>query len=343
MKALLPSALLDLRDLDSPPAPPRWLVGGLIERGAVVLFAGDSGAAKSTLALDLAVALAQGRPWLGRSVERGRCIYVDAENDRRLVLRRLHALGLRSGDVGLRYWSRPPLSLSEPAHVAELREEVRQHRPDLLVLDTALSLAGIDANDNTAVAGLFAKVLRRIAEDHGCAVLLTHHEVKAASGNNRGTTGAARAALGAMSWRGQADLHVAVERARSGHGRRVDERGHAHDAFRIRLRLPKLRDGFADGAEVEDAAVVSERDAEGALLWLRVERTGARSGQSRPSAVERIVGALQAGGPYSRSELAAAVEMQPGGGGFKGAVAEALQTGRAVEVGGRLAAGEEVA
>ena len=296
---------LDLALLDKPPAPPDYLVDGLAERGSVILFTGDSGTAKSFIASDLCIAVVQGRPWLGRAVAQGRAVYVGAENSLRLTIRRLQAMGLHSSDVGFTYLCRAPLVLNDLAHRAALGEEVNRRKPDVLVLDSALSLAGIDPNDNAAVAEFMAWV-RQLAESHDLVVIVLHHEAKSQVSAGRSTATAARAALGAMSWRGQADLHIAVELPREPRERATLPNGDSVDRWRVRLRLPKERE-FSD-SENDDEDVVVESVRRGPTLLsmvVRSERRAAtgRAQTKRQEARDLVAGLLRESGRLTRAQL----------------------------------------
>ena len=328
---------LDLVLLDQPPAPPDYLVHGLVERGSVVLLAGDSGTGKSFIATDLAIAVAQGRPWLGREVKRGRALYVNGENSLRLTVRRLRAMGMHSSDTALRCLVRPPLVLSDRDHRDALRNEVERHRPDLLVLDSALSLAGIDVNDNPLVSEFLGWV-RQLAEDYDLVAIVLHHEGKSHVSAGRSTAAAARAALGAMSWRGQADLHLAVELSREPRERTTTPEGDAVDRWRVRLQTPKERE-FGDSDGVEDVVVESVR-RDRTLLSIEVRSEAAAPRPKRPPTAQRIVAALKCG-PLHRAELAEAVGLAEGGGGFKRAIAELIRQDRAIALDdGRIALAE---
>lgn len=337
MTALPTDALLDLAELDTPPQPPDYLVHGLVERGSVLLLAGDSGTCKSLIAADLAIACVQGRPWLGRAVDprSSGALYVDLENPRRLALRRLRALGVTSSDSGLRYWSRPPLQLANADDVATLVQDVDRHRPDVLVLDSAITVSGVDPNDNKAVAAFCAKV-RRLAEQYDLVAVILHHESKHYVGNGRTTAAAARAALGAMSWRAQADLHLAVELPQQPReARQTTSTGEVLERYRVRLRLPKVRD-FGDEDAAEDVVIESTRTEDRALLSMRV-RSEAVTDEPAPrlSTEDRMRAALD-DGPLSRDDLADVLQLKRNGGGFKGAVAALKNSGRVAEIDGRL-------
>jgi hypothetical protein len=79
-----------------PPIP--WLIEGWLARRNIVLLAGRAGAGKSTLVVNLAVAIASGRDWCGlKPVETGSVIYCDEEAGEAEIARQC----LRHGALGL--------------------------------------------------------------------------------------------------------------------------------------------------------------------------------------------------------------------------------------------------
>jgi hypothetical protein len=225
--------------------------------------------------------------------------------------------------------------LSDHDHRDGLRDEIERHRPDLLVLDSALSVAGVDPNDNAAVAEFMGWV-RQLAEDHDLVVIVLHHEAKSHVNAGRSTAAAARAALGAMSWRGQADLHIAVELPRQPRERDKTADGDLIDRWRVRLKLPKERE-FTAGEGEEDVVVESVK-RDGALISIEVRSESPEPLRpKKPPAKLRMVEALREE-PLTRPDLAEVVGLNENGGGFKRAVAELLRDGLAITLeDGRIA------
>ena len=58
--------LINASDLDT--SPVEWLAEGIVPRSGIGIMWGPSTAGKSLVALDLAMAVANGQPWLGRQV-----------------------------------------------------------------------------------------------------------------------------------------------------------------------------------------------------------------------------------------------------------------------------------
>jgi hypothetical protein len=86
-----------------PPRAPE-LVEGVLRRGHKMLLAGPSKAGKSYALIQLALAIAEGREWLGRRCARGRVLYVNLEIDPPSFAHRVAevyaALGWPPGHVG---------------------------------------------------------------------------------------------------------------------------------------------------------------------------------------------------------------------------------------------------
>ncbi len=250
-------------DFDGPPPDPDWVVHGLIERGTVTVLSADSGAGKSLVCSHMAVAIMQGKPWLGRKTHGERCMFIDEENFLRVVYSRLHAMGMKNADrPKLRYFLRLGVSLGVEDWHERVGEELHDFKPDILVIDTASAATAVDVNDNTGVAHLFASAIRPLADQ--CAVILLHHERKPQQGTKRH---AGHAMMGARQWAGQADAHIALE-ALSAQATVEAIPGGVRKAFHLNLEMPKNRDG--QGVK-EKLAIVSEHDDSNHMVSLRVE------------------------------------------------------------------------
>ncbi len=193
-------------DLASKPVPPRdWLVPDLIPAGTVTLLAGDGGTGKSLIALQLAVACALGKPWLGRGVASGRALFISAEDDEEELHRRLSDV-VQAEDMDLADLDQLTLrSLAgEDALLAaldvrtgilrasdlhrELDAFLTELRPVVLVLDTLADLFPGNENDRAQV-GQFVSLLIGLAIRHQCAVVLLSHPSLSGMQSGAGTSG----------------------------------------------------------------------------------------------------------------------------------------------------------
>ena len=70
-----------------PPLAPA-LIGGVLRQGHKMLLAGPSKAGKSFALIELTIAIAEGKSWLGFDCAQGRVLYVNLELDRASCLHR---------------------------------------------------------------------------------------------------------------------------------------------------------------------------------------------------------------------------------------------------------------
>lgn len=87
------------RRLGEPAPAVDALITGVLRKGHKMLLAGPSKAGKSFALIELCIAIAEGRPWLGRfSCAQGKVLYINLELDRASCLHRFKdvytALGL---------------------------------------------------------------------------------------------------------------------------------------------------------------------------------------------------------------------------------------------------------
>lgn len=162
-----------------------WLVEGLIPIQTRGLLVGSPKDGKSILALDLAMALATGSPWLGHQVpSRRRVAIISREDAPRETARRLHALAKGSAPRGVEIlagamWVNTmdqcvTMHLDNQEQQDALIKELQAEMFDMVIFDVFRDLHVQDENDNTVMAGVLA-VLKRIQVECSCAVLVLHH------------------------------------------------------------------------------------------------------------------------------------------------------------------------
>ena len=107
-----------------------WLVDGRLPRIGTSILVGERGAGKSTLARELAMRVARGRPWLDFQTVRGAALYVYLEGDRDNVRAAFAGLGLSPSDN---------LHFVDDVSMSELRQRIRERakslQPALIVVD----------------------------------------------------------------------------------------------------------------------------------------------------------------------------------------------------------------
>lgn len=206
-----------------------WLIEGLWGAGAVGVIGGSPKSGKTWMALDMAVAVASGRPCLGRyAVPRPGPALVYAAEDAPLSVReRLeHLAGARGADfvsldVGLIV--EPSLRLDRGEHVARLRATLARRRPRLLVLDPYVRLQSADENNATEVSAILS-TLRELSRAFACAIALVHHARKG-TGDEPG-----QALRGSSDFYAWADALLHLRRTREGLVLSIEHRAAASPA-----------------------------------------------------------------------------------------------------------------
>lgn len=194
---VLPVAHIPPEPLDRPP----WLIDQLWARQAVGIIGGAPKCCKTYLALEFALAVASGRPCLGRfDVLDPGPVLVFAAEDAPLQLRdRIAGLtkarGADFNSLQIFLILAQQLRLDLPYDLTRLAQAIEKYRPRLLILDPFVRLHRRDENSAMEVSALLAD-LRALQRRFQLAVLIVHHTRKA-NGEASGQT-----------LRGSSDLHA---------------------------------------------------------------------------------------------------------------------------------------
>jgi len=150
-----------------------WVWHSYLPEGTLALLVAFMKVGKSTFAYALAVAVAQGKPFLDYPTLQGGVLILAVEEHRRDVLRRLQRFGMRSEDP--LYVHSGPLDRGE---LQKITEFIREKRIRLVILDTLSRFWSVfDENDNAEIDRAVSPLLY-IARETKAVVLLVHHERK---------------------------------------------------------------------------------------------------------------------------------------------------------------------
>lgn len=168
--------------------PLRWRVKGVLPETGVAAIYGPSASGKSFLSIDLAAAIAAGRPWFGRRTKACAVSYLALEGEAGIASR-VSAYRIARGRMpdGL-HFATEPFSLLDVRDVPDLADTIREAGAGdgVTIIDTlARAAAGADENSGQDMGYLIAAAteLQRRA---GGLVLMVHHSGKDA---NRGARG----------------------------------------------------------------------------------------------------------------------------------------------------------
>jgi RecA-family ATPase len=188
------------------PIPPmRWLALHRIPAGDVTILSGDGGGGKTTVALQLAVSVANKLgDWLGTTCEAGPVLFFSAEEPEDEIRRRVDRIARNRGldpdkmeSLHL-HFAKPAgciLGNGAPNHpivptevFKSLKATAKKIQPALLIIDSNAATLGGNYVDRVH-ARTFVSMFKEIAQEIGCAVLLLNHPSAAGLTNGTGRAG----------------------------------------------------------------------------------------------------------------------------------------------------------
>lgn len=232
-----------------------YVIEGLLPLGGTAILAGRPKGGKSTLALNLALAVARGEPFMGRATRPGSTLYVALEGARGGWKRELSRMGASADDDFSICIDRAPDDA-----VAWLRNEVELRKPRLVVIDTMQRLLRVKDGNDYAMGSNATDAVIELARQTGAALLLLHHSGK------RHYEEIADEVLGSTAWAAAVDTVLVL---RCFQGFRAIEAG--EQSQRLRTLASEQRYGEAL------AETIVEMDAE----THRVRAAGAKADFNR--------------------------------------------------------------
>lgn len=168
-------------------APP--LVDGVLRQGHKMLLAGPSKAGKSYALIELCIAIAEGKNWLGFDCAQGRIMYVNLEVDRASCLHRFKdvyaALGWQPENIGsIDIWNLRGKSVPMDALAPKLIRRAAKKNYMAIIIDPIYKVITGDENSADQMAK-FCNQFDKVCNELGCAVIYCHHHSKGAQGGKR--------------------------------------------------------------------------------------------------------------------------------------------------------------
>ena len=202
---LNPLPVIDPRDWQGKSVPERqWFVDGWIPDRTVTNLSGDGGSGKTLIVMQLIAASSLRTQWFGRDVSIGPCLYYGAEDEGDELHRRLKSIVQSAGrqlseldGIRLIPMAGSDAVLAEPDSkgtitatvlFAKLEAQAKLLRPKLIVIDPSADVFGGDEINRSQVRK-FVSMLRGLAIEYDCAVLLLSHPSLTGLTSGTGTSG----------------------------------------------------------------------------------------------------------------------------------------------------------
>lgn len=182
--------LLSLAELREQSHAVPWLVKHVLPAASIGMMHGGSGTFKSFIALDAALHIAHGLPWMGRRTKQGAVLYIAAEGGSGLWPRIVawhRSRRLSWKDVPLHVI---PAAVDLTADAWRVVEAAQANgvTPALTIVDTLSQTFAGEENAAGEVAAYFRELGTRFRELWACAVLIVHHSGHTATERPRGSS-----------------------------------------------------------------------------------------------------------------------------------------------------------
>ena len=150
-----------------------WLIEDFWQNGSVGIVGAPSKSFKSTLTLNLACAVATGRPFDGRKVKQGPVLIVQGENSLSIEQSKIYSI---TGETDLPiYFVDSNWDMTKIMH---LKDTIIKHGIKLLIIDPMYLLFGAgDINKHQDITERLTK-LSLLRDQTGCSIMLVHHSRK---------------------------------------------------------------------------------------------------------------------------------------------------------------------
>ena len=282
-------------DWDDLPPLADALISGVLRQGHKMLLAGPSKAGKSFALIELCIAIAEGKTWLGRfSCAQGRVLYINLELDRPSCLHRFKdvytALGLAPDNLrNIDIWNLRGASVPMDKLAPKLIRRAGKKGYTAVILDPIYKVITGDENSADQMAK-FCNQFDVVCRALDCAVIYCHHHSKGAQGGKRSMDRASGSGVFARDPDAMLDMTELTitdairEQLHNKAACRVikamlDKRGHA-DAYgpddalskSRMLTIAKEKLGLADLRAIDAEVAAAQKKADSMTAW-RIEGT----------------------------------------------------------------------
>ena len=239
----------ELQEKDIPPI--RALVPGLIVQGLTILGAPPK-YGKSWLMLELCLAVAGGKSFLGYPTNRAGCLYLALEDSQRRLRERMNRL-LRGESAPAGFYSATSALATDTGLLPQLERFLGEHpETGLVVVDTLQKVRGSSFGRDGSYAADYRElgVLKAFADRHQLALVLVHHLRKMGDETDPFNRLSGTAAIA-----GAADAMIVLSKdRRSADTTRLSATGRDIEELEIELSFRKERCSWVNLGKAEDAA-----------------------------------------------------------------------------------------
>ena len=165
------------------------LIKGVLRQGHKMLIAGPSKAGKSFALIEMSIAIAEGKKWLGWDCTQGRVLYVNLELDRPSALHRFRdvyqAMGLAPQNINnIDIWNLRGKTVPMDKLAPKLIRRALKKNYIAVIIDPIYKVLTGDENSADQMAH-FTNQFDKVATELGCSVIYCHHHSKGSQGSKK--------------------------------------------------------------------------------------------------------------------------------------------------------------
>ena len=165
------------------------LIHGVLRQGHKMLIAGPSKAGKSFALIEMSIAIAEGKKWLGWDCTQGRVLYVNLELDRPSALHRFRdvyqAMGLPPQNIqNIDIWNLRGKTVPMDKLAPKLIRRALKKNYIAVIIDPIYKVLTGDENSADQMAH-FTNQFDKVATELGSSVIYCHHHSKGSQGGKK--------------------------------------------------------------------------------------------------------------------------------------------------------------
>lgn len=165
------------------------LIDGILRKGHKMLLAGPSKAGKSFALIELTIAIAEGKTWLGFQCSKGKVLYINLELDRASCLHRFHdvyqALGYEPCSISnIDIWNLRGRAVPMDKLAPKLIRRAEKKGYTAIIIDPIYKVITGDENSADQMAN-FCNQFDKICTNLKAAVIYCHHHSKGNQGGKK--------------------------------------------------------------------------------------------------------------------------------------------------------------
>lgn len=176
----------------NPPELSPELISGILREGCKMIITGESKAGKTCLSQNLAVCIAEGKPWLGKfQCQQGKVLYINLEVEKASLYRRFEAMYkamnipmTKEGGSNIVPWNLRGYAVPLDKLASKIIRRCRNGSFKAIILDPLYKVQQGDENSAEAIIK-FCNALDRIAHETKAAVIYDHHHPKGSAGDRK--------------------------------------------------------------------------------------------------------------------------------------------------------------